>query len=53
LVPLAVLTALGLRHPPTLDDGQELGRTRVVLGWLMLLFVLVGWSPRPLITALG
>lgn len=53
LVPLAVLAVLGLRHPPTLDDGQELGGVRTLLGWLMLLFVLVGWSPRPLITALG
>ncbi len=53
LVPLGLLALFGLRHPPTLDDDPGLGRARTLLGWLMLLFVLVGWSPRPLITALG
>lgn len=53
LLPLGLLALFGLRHPPTLDDDPGLGLVRTLLGWLMLLFVLVGWSPRPLIIALG
>lgn len=53
LLPLLILWLIGLRHPPTLDDVQDLGGVRTALGWLVLLFVLIGWSPRPFIASLG
>ena len=46
---VGLLHLIGARHPPTLDDAQPLGRGRTVLGWLLLLFVVVGLSPQPLI----
>ena len=38
----------GARHPPTRDDSVPLGRVRVVLGWLTLAFVLIGFTPNPI-----
>ncbi len=46
IVFLMILT--GARHPPTRDDFVPLGRFRVVLGWLTLAFVLIGFTPNPI-----
>lgn len=45
---ILLLLGIGPRHPPTADDWVPLGTTRVVLGWLTLLFVVVGFTPVPL-----
>jgi len=44
---LLLLLAMGPRHPPTANDNVPLGPLRVVLGWLTLAFVLVGFTPMP------
>ncbi|HVA45314.1 MAG TPA: site-2 protease family protein [Pirellulales bacterium] len=44
---LMLLFWTGPRHPPTADDGVPLGRGRIVLGWLTLAFVLIGFTPEP------
>jgi membrane-associated protease RseP (regulator of RpoE activity) len=45
LVMVGLLLALGPRHPPTADDNAPLGRCRIVLGWLTLAFVPLGFTP--------
>jgi membrane-associated protease RseP (regulator of RpoE activity) len=37
-----------LKHPPTLDDNQPLGRARVIYGILALLFFLLTFPPIPI-----
>lgn len=44
-----LLFFLGVKHPPTADDGAALGPGRTLLGWALLLFVILGFTPRPLI----
>ena len=44
---LALLCLIGPNHPPTADDTVPLGAGRVLLGWLTLLFVFVGFTPTP------
>jgi membrane-associated protease RseP (regulator of RpoE activity) len=44
---LALLWMIGTRHPPTADDRMPLGTGRIILGWLTLAFIIVGFSPRP------
>ncbi len=39
----------GPRHPPTTDDQMPLGVGRIVLGWLTLAFVIVGFTPSPIV----
>ena len=46
---ILLLTLFGLRHPPAAPGGPPLDRWRRVLGWLTLLFVIVGFTPRPFI----
>jgi Zn-dependent protease len=46
---IILLLLLGPRHPPTADDHIPLGAGRRVLGWLALAFVIVGFTPRPVI----
>lgn len=43
-----LLLITGARHPPTRDDSIPLGRFRVVLGWLTLAFLLIGFTPNPI-----
>lgn len=45
---IGLLFAFGLKHPPTADDNVSLGATRILLGWLALAFVLVGFTPIPI-----
>ncbi|HEY2252804.1 MAG TPA: site-2 protease family protein [Planctomycetaceae bacterium] len=44
---LILVWLMGTRHPPTANDGVPLGTTRIVLGWLTLAFILVGFVPSP------
>jgi membrane-associated protease RseP (regulator of RpoE activity) len=44
---LALIWMMGTRHPPTADDQIPLGLPRVILGWVTLLFIFIGFSPRP------
>jgi len=46
---LLLLIWMGPKHPPTGDDSMPLGRVRVVLGWLTLAFVIVGFTPTPIV----
>jgi membrane-associated protease RseP (regulator of RpoE activity) len=48
-VMLALLFFLGPIHPPTADDQEPLGAVRIVLGWLTLAFILIGFTPRPIV----
>jgi membrane-associated protease RseP (regulator of RpoE activity) len=43
-----LLVMIGPRHPPTADDYVPLGAGRIVLGWLTLAFLLIGFTPTPL-----
>jgi hypothetical protein len=45
---LLLIALMGTAHPPTADDSVPLGKTRVVLGWLTLCFVFVGFTPTPI-----
>ena len=48
-VMLVLLLVMGPLHPPTADDEVPLGWGRVVIGWLALAFVVIGFMPRPII----
>ncbi|MBC7816341.1 MAG: hypothetical protein IAG10_05555, partial [Planctomycetaceae bacterium] len=43
-----LLLVTGARHPPTRDDSVPLGGFRVLLGWLTLAFVVIGFTPNPI-----
>lgn len=43
-----LLMTFGTRHPPTSDDTVPLGRTRIILGWLTLAFIFIGFTPTPI-----
>ncbi len=45
---ILLLLLIGARHPPT-TDGARLDFNRSVLGWLMLSFFLIGFTPTPFI----
>lgn len=42
-----LLFMMGPTHPPTADDNVPLGPWRIVLGWLTLAFVFIGFTPMP------
>lgn len=44
---LVLLWLMGTRHPPTADDFVPLGTVRIVLGWLTLMFIFIGFTPTP------
>ena len=44
---LGLLWIMGTRHPPTSDDEMPLGRGRILLGWLTLAFIFIGFTPIP------
>jgi membrane-associated protease RseP (regulator of RpoE activity) len=44
-----LLILMGPRHPPTADDTVPLGKLRILLGWLTLAFIFVGFTPRPIV----
>ncbi|MEJ7596101.1 MAG: site-2 protease family protein, partial [Planctomycetaceae bacterium] len=45
---LILLMVTGLRHPPTANDSEPLGKGRTVLGWLTLSFLIIGFTPTPI-----
>ena len=45
---LFLIWIFGTRHPPTANDRIPLGRVRVALGWLALMFVFIGFTPTPI-----
>jgi hypothetical protein len=44
---LMLLFLMGPKHPPTADDTVPLGTGRIILGWLTLAFVILGFTPQP------
>jgi membrane-associated protease RseP (regulator of RpoE activity) len=49
MVMLILLMIMGPIHPPTANDNEPLGLFRIVLGWLTLAFIVVGFTPTPII----
>lgn len=45
---LVLVLVFGINHPPTCNDQVELGMTRKILGWVTLAFVLIGFTPTPI-----
>ncbi len=45
---LLLLVMMGPKHPPTANDDEPLGRGRILLGWLTLAFVIIGFTPTPI-----
>lgn len=45
---LFLIWIFGTRHPPTANDRMPLGPLRVVLGWLTLMFIIIGLTPTPM-----
>jgi Zn-dependent protease len=50
---LLLLLLSGPRHPPTANDHEPLGLGRHILGWLTLSFLIIGFTPTPIITNSG
>jgi len=46
---ILLLMLIGPIHPPTANDDVPLGMTRTALGWLSLMFVIIGFTPTPFI----
>jgi hypothetical protein len=44
-----LLRLLGRRHPPTWNDGEPVGRGRVLVGALGLAVLVVSFIPSPLL----
>ncbi|MCA8989911.1 MAG: site-2 protease family protein [Planctomycetaceae bacterium] len=49
LLMVLLIMMMGPYHPPTSNDRAPLGWFRIVLGWLTLSFILVGFTPTPII----
>jgi hypothetical protein len=45
---LILVEFMGTRHPPTANDRVPLGIFRILLGWLTLAFILIGFVPTPM-----
>jgi Zn-dependent protease len=48
IVIIILLLFMGVKHPPTRNDAVPLNRGRVILGWLTLAFIIIGFTPRPI-----
>ena len=48
LLMVLLLFLMGPRHPPTADDNVPLGLPRIILGWLTLSFILIGFTLIPI-----
>lgn len=46
---LILLMLTGARHPPTADDHVPLGMLRHLIGWSTLAFLIIGFTPQPII----
>lgn len=49
VVMLILVVLMGVKHPPTGDDRVAIGSVRVVIGWLTLAFLILGFTPTPII----
>ncbi len=49
LLMMVLIYLTGARHPPTANDSVPLGPVRIVLGWLTLAFIVVGFTPTPIV----
>jgi membrane-associated protease RseP (regulator of RpoE activity) len=49
LLMIFLLILMGPVHPPTADDEEPLGWPRIILGWLTLAFIPIGFTPMPFI----
>lgn len=49
LLMLVLLIMMGPTHPPTANDEEPLGWFRIVLGWLTLAFIFIGFTPTPIL----
>lgn len=47
---LLLLLKMGPKHPPTRDDTVPLGATRTLLGWITLAFLVIGFTPQPIMS---
>jgi len=45
---ILILVFIRFRHPPTLDDREELGLVRKILGWLGYIIFILCFSPVPI-----
>ncbi|MEO2036936.1 MAG: site-2 protease family protein [Planctomycetaceae bacterium] len=46
---LILILFMGTNHPPTRDDTVPLGIGRQIIGWLTLAFLVIGFTPTPII----
>ncbi|MEN6407086.1 MAG: site-2 protease family protein [Thermoguttaceae bacterium] len=46
---VVLLFLMGPIHPPTADDEEPLGVFRYILGWATLAFIVIGFTPTPLL----
>jgi len=44
---LILIVLIGPSHPPTANDDMPLGTGRIILGWLTLAFIIIGFTPTP------
>jgi membrane-associated protease RseP (regulator of RpoE activity) len=49
VIVVGLLLLMGPRHPPTANDNVPLGLMRHVVGWLTLAFIVVGFTPMPIV----
>lgn len=47
---IILLFLMGPRHPPTRDDTVPLGTFRIILGWATLAFIVIGFTPTPIVS---
>jgi membrane-associated protease RseP (regulator of RpoE activity) len=45
---VVLLLLMGPFHPPTGDDDAPLGWPRILLGWMTLSFIIIGFTPNPI-----
>jgi membrane-associated protease RseP (regulator of RpoE activity) len=45
---VVLLSLMGPFHPPTGNDDEPLGWPRIILGWVTLSFIIIGFTPDPI-----
>jgi len=48
---LVLLLLTGVRHPPTANDSIKLGAGRQIVGWLTMAFLIIGFTPQPIMVS--